>query len=162
MILQICGTCHDDANDPGFEFEVKKKIEKQRHGTLEPGTGKPKAKDRPPRGAARGVEELLAQAFAIADARALMAVAERPQPSASGGVATLTIDREAKRNALDRATLDELEARSTRPRADPEVRVIVLRGAGDRAFCAGADLAELQGHTHRSRRAAATSTAWRA
>jgi hypothetical protein len=42
VILQICGGCHDDANDPGFEFEVLDKIEAQRHGTIEPGTGKPK------------------------------------------------------------------------------------------------------------------------
>jgi peroxiredoxin len=42
VILQICGSCHDDANDPGFEFEVLDKIEAQRHGTIEPGTGKPK------------------------------------------------------------------------------------------------------------------------
>jgi peroxiredoxin len=42
VILQICGSCHDDANDPGFEFEVEAKIEAQRHGTLEPGTGRPK------------------------------------------------------------------------------------------------------------------------
>jgi len=42
VILQICGSCHDDANDPGFEFEVLDKIEKQRHGTIEPGTGQPK------------------------------------------------------------------------------------------------------------------------
>ncbi len=41
-ILQVCGDCHDDANDPGFEFEVLDKIEIQRHGTIEPGTGKPK------------------------------------------------------------------------------------------------------------------------
>ncbi len=41
VILQICGSCHDDANDPGFEFEVLDKIEKQRHGTIEAGTGKP-------------------------------------------------------------------------------------------------------------------------
>ena len=41
MILQICGGCHDDANDPGFEFEVLDKIEVQRHGTIEAGTGKP-------------------------------------------------------------------------------------------------------------------------
>ncbi|MEN8161767.1 MAG: multiheme c-type cytochrome, partial [Myxococcota bacterium] len=33
VILQICGTCHDDANDPGFEFEVKEKILHQRHST---------------------------------------------------------------------------------------------------------------------------------
>jgi hypothetical protein len=43
VIFQICGSCHDDANDPGFEFEVQDKIEAQRHGTLEAGTGKPKA-----------------------------------------------------------------------------------------------------------------------
>jgi peroxiredoxin len=42
VILQICGTCHDEANDPGFEFEVEAKIEAQRHGTIEPGTGRPK------------------------------------------------------------------------------------------------------------------------
>ena len=42
VILQICGSCHDDANDPGFEFEVEAKIEAQRHGTIEPGTGRPK------------------------------------------------------------------------------------------------------------------------
>jgi peroxiredoxin len=41
VILQICGGCHDDANDPGFEFEVLEKIEKIRHGTIEAGTGKP-------------------------------------------------------------------------------------------------------------------------
>ena len=40
-ILQICGSCHDEANDPGFEFEVEDKIERLRHGTIEAGTGKP-------------------------------------------------------------------------------------------------------------------------
>ena len=36
VILQICGSCHDEANDPGFEFNVEAKIEAQRHGTIEP------------------------------------------------------------------------------------------------------------------------------
>ncbi len=36
VILQICGTCHDDANDPEFEFKVQEKIDKIRHGTIEP------------------------------------------------------------------------------------------------------------------------------
>ncbi len=40
VILQICGGCHDDANDPGFEFEVLDKIEAVRHGTIEAGTGR--------------------------------------------------------------------------------------------------------------------------
>lgn len=62
------------------------------------------------------------------------------------GVRTLTIDREERRNALDRATLDELEAAFEAAREAAEVRVIVLRGAGDRAFCAGADLKELLEH----------------
>ncbi len=35
VILKVCGTCHDQANDPGFEFEVEKRIEAQRHGTIE-------------------------------------------------------------------------------------------------------------------------------
>jgi len=56
----------------------------------------------------------------------------------AGGIATLTIDRETKRNALDRETLVALEAAVDAAAADPEVRVIV---------CAGADLAEIQGHT---------------
>jgi hypothetical protein len=43
VIVQICGSCHDDVNDPGFEFEVLEKIEIQRHGTIEPGSGAPKA-----------------------------------------------------------------------------------------------------------------------
>ncbi len=40
-VLKICGACHDDANDPGFEFEVMDKIEKLRHGTIEPAAGLP-------------------------------------------------------------------------------------------------------------------------
>jgi hypothetical protein len=46
VILQICGGCHDEANDPGFEFEVLDKIEKIRHGTIEAGTGAPLGSER--------------------------------------------------------------------------------------------------------------------
>jgi peroxiredoxin len=53
VILQICGSCHDDANDPGFAFEVIEKIEKQRHGTIEAGTGKPLASPSASRDAAQ-------------------------------------------------------------------------------------------------------------
>lgn len=42
-ILLVCGTCHDDANDPGFRFRVDAKVEAQKHGTIEAGTGKPKS-----------------------------------------------------------------------------------------------------------------------
>lgn len=62
------------------------------------------------------------------------------------GVRTICIDREARRNALDRETLHELEAAFDAAGADPTVHVIVLRGAGERAFCAGADLAEVLAH----------------
>lgn len=62
------------------------------------------------------------------------------------GVCTITIDREEKRNALDRATCVELRSAFCEAGARASVRVIVLRGAGDRAFCAGADLAEMLGH----------------
>jgi enoyl-CoA hydratase len=62
------------------------------------------------------------------------------------GIRTVTIDREARRNALDRATLDELEAALADVARAPDVRVVVLRGAGTGAFSAGADLKELLAH----------------
>ena len=62
------------------------------------------------------------------------------------GTRVLTIDRESRRNALDRATCAELREAFLRAGDSRSVRVIVLRGAGDRAFCAGADLKEMLGH----------------
>jgi enoyl-CoA hydratase/carnithine racemase len=56
------------------------------------------------------------------------------------GVATLTIDRPERRNALSWSVIEGLRRRVAEARDDPGVRVIVLTGAGDRAFCAGADL----------------------
>jgi enoyl-CoA hydratase len=56
------------------------------------------------------------------------------------GVATVTLNRPEARNALNTALVRELEAALAALEADPDARVIVLRGAGDRAFCAGADL----------------------
>jgi len=55
-------------------------------------------------------------------------------------VARVTIDRPAVRNALDVTAEEELASTLRRLDADPDVRVVVLTGAGDRAFCAGADL----------------------
>ena len=57
-----------------------------------------------------------------------------------GGVAHITLNRPEARNALSRALLAGLEAALAGFEADPAARVIVLAGAGDRAFCAGADL----------------------
>ncbi len=59
----------------------------------------------------------------------------------SEGVATLTIDRPDRRNALSPAVLAGIEEGLFRARGDHGVRVVVITGAGDKAFCAGADLA---------------------
>ena len=56
------------------------------------------------------------------------------------GVARVTLNRPEVRNALNEALLRELESALRRLENDPAARVVVLRGAGDRAFCAGADL----------------------
>jgi enoyl-CoA hydratase/carnithine racemase len=55
-------------------------------------------------------------------------------------VALLTIDREERRNALSWALARELRAGLAAAKGDDEVRVVVLTGAGTKAFCAGADL----------------------
>jgi enoyl-CoA hydratase/carnithine racemase len=59
---------------------------------------------------------------------------------AADGVARVTLNRPEVRNALNEALLRELEAALRRLEDDPAARVVVLRGAGERAFCAGADL----------------------
>lgn len=58
----------------------------------------------------------------------------------AGAVAILTIDRPEVHNALDSATSDALAEAWLRFRDDDELRVAILTGAGERAFCAGADL----------------------
>ena len=58
----------------------------------------------------------------------------------AGAVATLTIDNPAKRNALTMGTFAEMRDALSRAKADATVRVVVLTGAGDQAFSAGADL----------------------
>lgn len=58
-----------------------------------------------------------------------------------GGVLWLTIHREARRNAISPAVLAGLTEALARANADRGLRAIVLTGAGDKAFCAGADLA---------------------
>jgi enoyl-CoA hydratase/carnithine racemase len=56
------------------------------------------------------------------------------------GVLTLTINRPERRNAMSPAVLQGLSAALVQARSDRSVRAIVLTAAGDRAFCAGADL----------------------
>jgi len=57
------------------------------------------------------------------------------------GVALLTINRPAARNALSPETICRLADGFTAAADDPKVRVVILTGAGDKAFCAGGDLA---------------------
>ena len=56
------------------------------------------------------------------------------------GVLRLTIQRESRRNAINPAVINALAAALTSANSDRSVRAIVLTGAGDKAFCAGADL----------------------
>lgn len=59
------------------------------------------------------------------------------------GVALLTLERPKALNALSYGMVRELAAHLQAFRADPQVRAVVLRGSGGRAFCAGGDVLEI-------------------
>lgn len=73
-----------------------------------------------------------------------------------GPIATLTIDRPAKLNALDYQTIDELATSLQDLEADDAIRAVILTASGERAFSAGADItdlaASLEGGTERALR----------
>src|SRR2546428_13394279 len=58
------------------------------------------------------------------------------------GIATITLNRPERGNALNTAMLDELRRRFDELERDARVRVVVIRGAGT-AFCSGRDLEEM-------------------
>ena len=60
-----------------------------------------------------------------------------------GAVATITINRPKVLNALNSRTLDELRRAVLDLKQDAEVRVVILTGAGEKSFVAGADINEL-------------------
>lgn len=60
-----------------------------------------------------------------------------------GPIRRLTVNRPDKLNALNRETLGELDLAFAQAAADEAIRVVILRGAGDKAFVAGADISEL-------------------
>ena len=60
-----------------------------------------------------------------------------------GGIATITIERPQKLNALDGDTLRELRAALEQLAGDPELRVLLITGSGEKAFSAGADIAAM-------------------
>lgn len=68
---------------------------------------------------------------------------EMPDP----GIHVLTLNRPRALNALNRATIGELEAAIAAIATDPDARVLLVTGAGGRAFVAGADIKEMQDYT---------------
>jgi len=60
-----------------------------------------------------------------------------------GAIRRITINRPDKLNALNRETLGELDLAFSQAAADDGIRVVILRGAGGKAFVAGADISEL-------------------
>lgn len=65
----------------------------------------------------------------------------------TGGLAVITINRPTKLNALNRATITELHEAFKALNADATVRVIIVTGSGEKAFVAGADIAEFSSFT---------------
>ncbi|HBY61546.1 MAG TPA: enoyl-CoA hydratase [Solibacterales bacterium] len=61
----------------------------------------------------------------------------------AGGIAVLTVNRPAKLNALNRGVLTELEEVLGRMETDPSLKALIVTGAGEKAFVAGADISEL-------------------
>ena len=61
------------------------------------------------------------------------------------GIATVTINRPDRRNALSWQVMTELREAFEEAKSDDAVHVVVLTGAGDKAFCAGADLTGMAG-----------------
>ncbi|MET0329998.1 MAG: enoyl-CoA hydratase-related protein, partial [Dyella sp.] len=63
-----------------------------------------------------------------------------------GAVRRIIVNRADKLNALDLATLNELTLAFDQAAQDDAIRVVVLGGAGDKAFVAGADIAQMQAY----------------
>jgi enoyl-CoA hydratase len=64
---------------------------------------------------------------------------------ANDSIATITVNRPKVRNALNIETLEELGVAFEQVKNDDAIRVVVLTGAGDKAFAAGADISEIAG-----------------
>ena len=60
------------------------------------------------------------------------------------GIAVLTIDRPDKMNAVNNATVEEIDRALSEIEKQPDVRVLILTGSGNKAFVAGADIGEVE------------------
>ncbi len=79
---------------------------------------------------------------------------EAIQVNVDGPVATITINRPERLNAIDLPAWKALADAATNLSAYPTVRCVVLRGAGDRAFSSGADIKDFEAHRFDSKSAA--------
>jgi enoyl-CoA hydratase len=70
---------------------------------------------------------------------------ERENRAEGGFVARVTIERAAKLNALNRALIAEIIDAMAKLAAEPELRLVIVTGAGERAFIGGADVEEIAG-----------------
>jgi enoyl-CoA hydratase len=70
---------------------------------------------------------------------------ENLQVERKDGVAVVTVNRPKKLNALNTKTIEELDAAFAALASDAEVKGVILTGAGEKAFVAGADIEELTG-----------------
>jgi enoyl-CoA hydratase len=79
-------------------------------------------------------------------------VIAREECSEGGHLLRLTIDNPEKRNSLNRILMGRIIAAATELAADPELRLVILSGAGGRAFVGGADIDEIAALDHDSAR----------
>ena len=77
-----------------------------------------------------------------------------------GGLGTITINRMEKANALSRVMVEKFSKILDTVASDIDMRVLVITGAGDRVFCAGADLSELASETNTRSNAEAFDEVW--
>ncbi len=107
-------------------------------GSLDPETGIPLSNPRIPNPESR---------VPINPESRAMPAYEHLDLSGTDAVRVLTISRPAKLNALDRAALLELRDALASLADDTSLRVLIVTGAGPKAFVAGADIAEFEGFT---------------
>ncbi len=81
---------------------------------------------------------------------------EKLRVAVAGGIARITLDNPARLNALDGATIEALGAAMRDLSADPQLRAVVLTGAGEKAFSGGVDVQELGATTPATAREAIT------
>ena len=79
-----------------------------------------------------------------------MSASRYVRTATSDSIATVAIDRQDRLNALNPQVIDEIEASFADLRENGAVRAVVLTGAGDKAFVAGADIGELAKMTPRT------------